>query len=107
MSTGGRGQCSIEDQLGSALVALLTNPDDARAFPLEAIREGLCRIKALEAELVTRLLTPSSQEVSGDATDPDRLLTIPEVAFLLGVPRGCAYDLARRGELPTVLIGKY
>jgi excisionase family DNA binding protein len=35
----------------------------------------------------------------------DRLtMTIPEVAKMLGISRGLAYDLARRNELPIPVI---
>lgn len=33
-------------------------------------------------------------------------LTVPEAADLLGISRGAGYDAARRGELPTVRIGR-
>jgi excisionase family DNA binding protein len=35
-----------------------------------------------------------------------RLLTVDDVADLLGVPRTFVYSLARRGELPTVRVGE-
>jgi len=43
--------------------------------------------------------TPTVQPVGG------RLLTVDDVADLLGVPRTLVYSLARRGELPSVRIG--
>jgi excisionase family DNA binding protein len=33
-------------------------------------------------------------------------LTIPEVAVLLGVGRNTLYEAARRGEIPTLRIGR-
>ncbi len=33
-------------------------------------------------------------------------LSIPETAQLLGISRGLAYDLARRGEIPTLQFGR-
>ena len=42
-----------------------------------------------------------------DRREPDRLLTIPQVAERLAIPTGHAYDLARRDVLPVVRIGKY
>ena len=33
-------------------------------------------------------------------------LTVPEVAKLLGISRNYAYELARRGEIPVIRIGK-
>jgi len=42
-----------------------------------------------------------------DGPEPDRLLTIPQVAERLAIPTGHAYDLARRDVLPVVRFGKY
>lgn len=36
-----------------------------------------------------------------------RLLTLPQVAERLSVPKSYAYELARRGHLPTIRFGKY
>lgn len=33
-------------------------------------------------------------------------LTVEEVAELLGVGRSCAYDAARRGDIPTMRLGR-
>ncbi|PWT86822.1 MAG: hypothetical protein C5B58_00785 [Acidobacteria bacterium] len=41
------------------------------------------------------------------AHDPRRLVyTIPEAARLLGLGRNAAYDAARRGDIPTLRIGR-
>lgn len=34
------------------------------------------------------------------------VLSVPETACLLGISRAFAYDLARRGELPTMRLGR-
>lgn len=34
------------------------------------------------------------------------VLSIPETAALLGISRALAYELARRGELPTMQLGR-
>ena len=40
-------------------------------------------------------------------TSDDRLvLTIEEAAHLLKIGRSCAYEAARRGELPTIRMGR-
>ena len=44
---------------------------------------------------------------SADGQEPDRLLTIPQVAERLAIPTGHAYELARRDVFPVVRIGKY
>ena len=35
-----------------------------------------------------------------------RTLTIPEAAKALGIGRNAGYEAARRGEIPTIKIGK-
>ena len=35
-----------------------------------------------------------------------KTLTIPETAEVLGIGRSSAYEAARRGEIPTIRIGK-
>ena len=35
-----------------------------------------------------------------------KTLTIPEAANALGIGRNTAYEAARRGEIPTIRIGK-
>ncbi len=60
---------------------------------------------------------PAAEEVDGDeylegvierlAGEGQRLvLSIAETASMLGISRGLAYDLARRGELPTMQLGR-
>ena len=39
--------------------------------------------------------------------DPERrTLTIPEAAKTLGIGRNQAYEAAKRGEIPTIKVGK-
>jgi len=54
------------------------------------------------------LATPTNTAVVSDLTAqaPGRLLSVDEVAAVLGVPRAFVYALSRRGELPTVRIGE-
>jgi hypothetical protein len=41
------------------------------------------------------------------AHDPQRLLdTVPEAERLLGLGRNAAYDAAKRGDIPTLRIGR-
>ena len=49
----------------------------------------------------------ASQHNTADVQEPDRLLTIPQVAKRLAISDGRAYELARQGKLPTVKVGKY
>lgn len=36
----------------------------------------------------------------------DPTISVPEAGRLLGVGRNCAYEAARRGEIPTIRIGR-
>jgi excisionase family DNA binding protein len=38
--------------------------------------------------------------------DPPPPLTVEEAAKLLGISRGLAYEAARRGEIPTIRLGR-
>ena len=42
-----------------------------------------------------------------DFHEAKQLLTIPQAAEQLAIPKGRAYELARRGKLPIVRLGKY
>jgi excisionase family DNA binding protein len=40
-------------------------------------------------------------------TEPQKLtLSVPEAAKLLGISRGLAYEAVRRGDIPSVKIGR-
>ena len=39
-------------------------------------------------------------------TDDRLTWTVPEAARLLGISKDCAYDAARRGDLPVTVIGR-
>jgi excisionase family DNA binding protein len=76
---------------------------DPRDCP--AVLGALERLKAL---LWGRLLLVETTRITDSgASTPERLLTIPQVAALLAIPKGRAYELARHGALPVVRIGKY
>jgi len=73
--------------------------DRAACLPLLGLLE---RLKALAwMQIVGSPLDPA------DGPEPDRLLTLPEVAERLAIPTGHAYELARRDVLPVVRFGKY
>lgn len=93
----------------SDLTNLLENPAQVEQLPPETIPPLLAALSALQGALAARLLTvPMGREGQPGASDGEpKLLTLPEVAALLGVPAGYAYELARRGEIPTVRFGKY
>jgi excisionase family DNA binding protein len=41
-----------------------------------------------------------------DHKDECKTLTVPEAAKALGIGRNAGYEAARRGEIPTIRIGK-
>ncbi len=61
------------------------------------------RLAALEGTLLDRLLALQAQPGPAE----DELLDMPAVARRLGIPESRARELGRRGQLPTVQVGKY
>ena len=45
-------------------------------------------------------------ENTGSASSGFRVMTLAEVASLLRISRNSAYEAARRGEIPTIKIGR-
>lgn len=65
-------------------------------------------LERLKAHAWVQILgSQGSPHDTADVQEPNRLLTIPQVAELLAIPKGHAYDLARRDVLPVVRFGKY
>src|SRR5579863_7892090 len=50
--------------------------------------------------------TESEAQHTGHARRDWLVVTVPEAAALLGISRGLAYELAARGELPVVGLGR-
>lgn len=73
-------------------------------MPPEAIPRLLGELERLRAELTLRLVTPAAPKPQADAEDD--LLTVPEVAERLRVPKARVYELARSRDLPSVRLGK-
>src|SRR5258708_14955101 len=72
-----------------------------------ARRRLMVALAARLAQLGAGLVLPAANWSSGPSEEPERLLTLPQVAEVLGIPEDRAYDLARRRELPVVTIGRY
>lgn len=90
------------------LAELLLSPERASEIPGERVLVLLTQLSALQSTLAARLLAIGPPD--GPRKDPEveeRLLTIPQVAEILAIPKGHGYDLARRGVIPTVRFGKY
>lgn len=83
---------------------LLHDPELARSLNRTELAAAYQHAARLEADLRALLLAAPAEAPSGR---PDDLLDLPAVAQLLGVPKSKVYELARRGDLPVVQIGRY
>jgi len=63
------------------------------------------RAAAVVATLSGRMVISFAAGGPQEGRSDSRLLDIPTVAKLLDVPKSYAYELARRGELPTIKVG--
>jgi excisionase family DNA binding protein len=92
------------------LAELLEHPEGVDQLPASACAALIIqaaayeeRHAALQLRLGVRLGVLAAPDAQGLADE--RLLTLPEVAAVLAVPKSEAYALARRGVLPTVRVG--
>jgi excisionase family DNA binding protein len=84
---------------------LAANPERASEIAPNAAAVLLGRLAGLQTVLLARLLAPAGNGTP-DGAPPEKLLTIKEAAALLAIPPAFAYELARRGEIPTVRVGR-
>jgi len=73
--------------------------------PVEQIPALLVKLAAAQARLQLRLLMHRAQSSRNE--ESETLLEAKDVADWLGVKEDYVRDLGRRGEIPTVKIGKY
>ena len=91
----------------SDLTALLAEPASAVAVPTQIIPELLGELERIKAELWAQLLRCSTETRNGHREDADaKLLTAAQAAELTNVPESWIRAAARRGELPSVKIGR-
>jgi len=96
-----------------SLDQLADEPALVRTLSRDALAEVARRVAVLEA--TARVEWAITSPTAGPVPDPpsapaptlDRLLTIPHVAAILGVPKSYAYELARQQRLPAIRFGKY
>jgi excisionase family DNA binding protein len=87
------------------LDALASSPELAGDLSAKVAAALLAKLAGVQTALLARLLAEGGNGADpGPASEP--LLKIPDVAKRLDVPTAFAYELARRGEIPTVRIGK-
>ncbi len=92
--------------MSADLFALLQNPARVAEVPPAEIPALLGELERLKAILWVRMVNgPATKDGQAEAPVEDRLLTVPQVAARLSVPKGYAYELARRREIPTVRVG--
>ena len=90
------------------LADVLERPELVATLALEALAALYGPVARLEADLRAALLSSRPHAPAGpEAAVSDRLLTIPAVAGVLGVPEDYTYGLARRHQIPAVRFGKY
>lgn len=86
--------------------AAVTDPAFWAADP-DALAEALATTTAGSAPMVERPADPSRRAGAATATSSSRLtLTVEEAAALLGISRAFAYEAVRRGEIPSIRIGR-
>lgn len=73
---------------------------------MEEIPALLIPLSALQTSLMLRFMASQARGSQHPESDGVRLITIPEAAKRLAIGPAYAYELARRGELPTVQVGK-
>lgn len=95
--------------MSTALADLLQHPERVTEIPEHELPGLLLQLAGLLAALSVRtgLGFPGIRVPETLQEGQDHLLTVPDVAELLNVPTGYAYELARRGGIPTVRFGKY
>jgi excisionase family DNA binding protein len=81
----------------------------AAGLPPDQVPALLGELERLRASLWGRVrsLQLCDDAYSAPQGGDDRLLTIPEVAELLTMHVSSLYEMARRGELPSVRVGKH
>jgi len=99
---GGKVCTTMSHTLLPTLDELVAAPERARELPPGAACEMLAKLASLQPILLIRALAGDGQEPLAET----RLLSIPETAARLNIPVAHAYELARRGEIPTLRIGK-
>lgn len=64
------------------------------------------RLESLKVSLWMRVFSLSSSKRESSKEELS-LLTVPQVAELLSLPKGRVYELVRQGHLPALHVGKY
>ena len=79
--------------------------EEIEQIPPDRIPAALVRLGEIQALLIVRLCNQTIPTLPSEEQE-DRLLTIPEVARRLSVPKGFAYELIRRKHLPVIKLSE-
>jgi excisionase family DNA binding protein len=85
---------------------IVDDPQSVWDLPRHRVEALLGHAVIVQQALLARLLSRREDREQRAATRTDALLTMPAVAEQLNVPLSFAYELARRGTIPTVRVGK-
>ncbi len=90
------------------LADFLQHPEFISQTPPAAVPDLLAELEALRALLWARLVTVQGPPATlHPEQEPNRLLTVAQVAEVLSVRKSHAYELIRRNEIPAIRLGRY
>lgn len=92
-----------------SLDSVATDPALAAALPRHVVAALLARLTVAQSSLINRLVDLTLSNDRRDRGDPaphEAWLTIADVAARLRFAKSYCYELARRGDLPTLRQGK-
>ena len=96
-----------EAGVGRDLRRVLADPCLVEQLSPAQARSLLVELGVLLTALAARAIGPEVSPARPGESGAERLLTVPQVAERLALPKGRVYELVRRAELPAVHIGKY
>ena|SRR3972149_3448497 len=89
------------------LVELIEDTARIRELPPAQIPGLLVHLASVQSALTARFVAANAPAPEAAPADhPERLLSLPDVAELLHISKSSAYELARRGEIKTIRVGK-
>jgi excisionase family DNA binding protein len=108
---GPTGECAQSAGVDAAsrhgvLDGIADDPQTVWDLPRTDVEALLGRAVIVQNALLARLFDRAQDRAEPAAASKDALLTMPAVAAQLNVPLSFAYELARRGTIPTVRVGK-
>jgi excisionase family DNA binding protein len=99
------GQKQQSHRVAVTLEELAAAPQRATTLCESQVTELVAKCAVANAALLARLV--ALQHVQVEKESPDRLLTVADVVQRLKLKPPYIYELARRGLLPAVKVGKY